>query len=145
MGELFKAGQKPWNWKGDPITDSRGYVLIFVGKDHHLADVRGYAYKHRLVAEEKLGRRLLPGEEVHHGDDNPSNNDPGNLIPAANHAEHALLHRASGKTLRMPGEDNPIIQCACGCGETFLKYDGEGRPRHYVKDFHGGKIWAKRK
>ena len=140
-----KRGLKPWNWKGEPIVEPRGYVLVFVGKDHHLADIRGYAYEHRLVAEKKLGRRLLPEEEVHHDNDNPSNNDPSNLIPAANHAEHALLHRRSGAALRMPGEDNPIIQCACGCGVTFPKYDGQGRPRRYVKDFHGGKIWAKRK
>lgn len=61
------------------MVDPRGYVLIFVGKDHHLADVRGYAYEHRLVAETMLGRRLLPEEIVHHRDENKGNNDQRNL------------------------------------------------------------------
>lgn len=48
------------------VVDPRGYVLVYVGKKHHLADVRGYAYQHRLEAEKQLGRRLRKGEEVHH-------------------------------------------------------------------------------
>ena len=48
------------NFKGGAITDPRGYKLVFVGKKHHLADVRGYAYEHRLLAEKKLGRNDLP-------------------------------------------------------------------------------------
>lgn len=80
------------NWKGGRSIASNGYVLIKVGTGHHLADVRGYAYEHRLVAERKLGRRLL----------------------------------------RMPGEPNPTIACACGCGESFAKFDAHGRPRRFV-------------
>jgi hypothetical protein len=41
---------KSANWKGGKTVTSRGYVLVWVGKDHPLADVRGYAYEHRLVA-----------------------------------------------------------------------------------------------
>ena len=33
----------------------------------------------RIVMEEKLGRKLLPDEQVHHKDKNPLNNDPDNL------------------------------------------------------------------
>lgn len=43
-------------WKGGRSIASNGYVLVRVGKKHHLADVRGYAYEHRIVAEQKLGR-----------------------------------------------------------------------------------------
>lgn len=55
------------NYKGGSIA-SNGYKLIFVGKQHHLADIRGYAYEHRINAEKKIGRRLRPGEQVHHLD-----------------------------------------------------------------------------
>jgi hypothetical protein len=27
---------------------------------------------------------------------------------------------------------NPIILCACGCGNTLLKYDKRGRPRKFL-------------
>lgn len=61
------------------IVDPRGYVLVRVGREHHLADVRGYAYEHRLVMETKLGRKLAGDELVHHIDENKGNNDPSNL------------------------------------------------------------------
>jgi hypothetical protein len=96
-----------------------------------LADVRGYAYEHRLKAEKQLRRPLREGEEVHHDDENKSNNDPQNLIVAASHAEHALFHRKRAD-LRFPGEGNPTIECACGCGEIFLRFDDDGRPRSYL-------------
>ena len=33
---------------------------------------------------------------------------------------------------RKPGESNPTIECACGCGDTFLKYSKRGLPRRYI-------------
>ena len=120
------------NWKGGRTVDPRGYVLIKVGFDHHLADVRGYAYEHRLVAEKKLGRRLRKGEEVHHRDENRSNNKPNNLIAVKNHHEHAVHHRTPGRRLRNPGERNTVVKCQCGCGQRFYKFDDAGRPRRYV-------------
>lgn len=127
-----RKGTKPWNWKGEPVIDPRGYVLIFVGKDHPLADCRGYAYEHRLKAEAKLGRPLRGKEEVHHDDENKSNNDPGNLIVAKDGREHRFLHRRPGSRLQRPDEDNSIVNCKCGCGAEFLKFDACGRPRDYV-------------
>lgn len=59
----------------------------------------GKAYKktkqrhtHRVVAEQKIGRLLLPGEVVHHIDGNKLNNDPSNLEVLSSQAEHARLH-----------------------------------------------------
>src|SRR4051812_41815968 len=43
------------NWRGGRSIASNGYIIVRVGVGHHLADVRGYAYEHRLVAEQKLG------------------------------------------------------------------------------------------
>jgi hypothetical protein len=58
--------EKNPNWRGGKHIAPNGYVKVYVGTAHHLADGKGYAYEHRLVAEEKLGRLLLPGEIVHH-------------------------------------------------------------------------------
>lgn len=47
---------------------------------------------HRVVAEEKLGRPLEPGEVVHHKDGNKRNNDPDNLEIFPSQSEHAKEH-----------------------------------------------------
>lgn len=57
---------------------------------------KGYAKyygrkEHRVVAERKIGRRLQPGEIVHHIDGNPRNNAPENL-QVMTQAEHTRLH-----------------------------------------------------
>ena len=53
-------------------------------------------HKHRIVAENKLGRALKKGEIVHHLDGDKHNNDPDNLRIFVNQAEHARYH-FSGK------------------------------------------------
>lgn len=119
-------------WKGGRTVTSHGYVLVRVGKGHHLADVRGYAYEHRIVAEKKIGRRLRPGEEVHHINGVRSDNRPENVKVTANTAEHFVHHRKPGSNKRLPGEPNPTVECECGCGETFPLYDTHNRPRRFV-------------
>lgn len=131
MGVVYSGPRNP-NWRGGRSIASNGYVLIRVGVGHHLADVRGYAYEHRLVAEKKIGRRLRKGEQVHHKDENKQNNDPRNLEVAPSRWHHAVKHRKNGHKLRLPEQDNPTIVCACGCGETFRKFDRSGRPRSLV-------------
>lgn len=76
-----------WHIKPD------GYVMLrMVG--HHLANKQGYVREHRLVMEQKIGRRLKPGEVVHHIDGNRSNNDPDNLELFASNGEHLRVSRA---------------------------------------------------
>jgi len=127
-----RTGPNNPNWKGGRIVEPRGYVLVRVGVGHHLADCRGYAYEHRIIAERNLGRRLRSGEEAHHDDNNPGNNEPGNIKPCRNHAEHALFHRKTGKRHRVPGERNPTVMCACGCRGTFRRFDWQGRRRYFI-------------
>lgn len=67
-----------------------GYVYIYA-PEHPEANTRGYVYEHRVVAEQKIGRRLLKNEVVHHKDEVRSNNDPDNL-EVMDKGEHARLH-----------------------------------------------------
>lgn len=125
-------------WKGGRSIASNGYILIRVGKEHHLADVRGYAYEHRIVAEHTLGRPLRLDEEVHHINGDKQDNRAENIQVNESRAHHFVAHRRSGKALRLPSEPNPIVACACGCMAEFKKYDGQGRPRCFVSGHNIG-------
>lgn len=130
MGRIRK-GEDNHMWKGGRTVTEHGYVLLRVGTDHHLADVRGYAYEHRVVGETVLGRRLTADEVVHHRNHNRQDNRPENLIVMTK-AWHGVEHRTAGKRRRMPGEPNNPVPCECGCGAVFLRFDTGGRPRRFI-------------
>jgi hypothetical protein len=62
-------------------------------------------YIHRLLAEKYIGRKLLPGEEVHHLDFNHLNNHQENIF-VITREEHSALH-ASRKAR---GQDGKFIK-----------------------------------
>lgn len=138
------ALERNTNWKGGRTLASSGYVLV-KRPGHPMADSRGYVYEHRLLAAETLGRPLLTTEQVHHRDGDRMNNSPENLEVVESLPIHRVRHRRRSD-LRLPGQDNPVIRCACGCGETLPKFDTQRRPRKYLpshnlrtRDAHG---WA---
>lgn len=53
-------------------------------------------HEHRVVAERMIGRKLKPGEIVHHIDHNKHNNSPSNL-QIMTQADHARLHFSKHK------------------------------------------------
>jgi predicted Rossmann fold nucleotide-binding protein DprA/Smf involved in DNA uptake len=128
MGDQY--GPNNPNWKGGRTVASNGYVLI-KDRDNPMADVRGYVYEHRRVIADEIGRPLTSTEQVHHEDQIKVNNAVENLELCASIAHHRLRHRRRND-LRMPGEPNPTVACACGCGREFDRYDSSGRPRQFL-------------
>lgn len=53
-------------------------------------------HTHRIIAARNLGRKLLPGEVVHHIDGNKRNNNPKNLMVFSSQADHAKWHKEHG-------------------------------------------------
>lgn len=131
-----QTGERNPNWRGGRVVDPRGYVLLRM-PDHPRADVRGYVYEHIIVAEQKYGRAILPTEEVHHRDEDKGNNDPSNLIVAECKSEHQQRYHRKRLDLQPFGDPNPIVECACGCGSTFAKYDTSRRPRRFISGHNG--------
>lgn len=80
-------------WKGGKITKKNGYVYIYIGKDHPMAEKNGYVREHRLVMAQALGRMLTSDECVHHKNERKNDNRFANLslcsrpIHSFNHAE----------------------------------------------------------
>lgn len=84
-------GENNARWNNGRYRTSQGYIGIAVPEGHHLRQAHGYAYEHQLVMERKLGRRLEPGEHVHHMNHVRDDNRPENL-EVVSIEEHALLH-----------------------------------------------------
>lgn len=118
-------------WKGGRTLASNGYIKIKVGSDHHLAHANGYAYEHRLVAEQMLGRRLGKREKVHHRNKIKTDNRPRNLKVFDRQKSHMEAHHPLSIRRKLD-EINPSIVCACGCRSRLLKYDKSGRPRLFI-------------
>lgn len=101
------SGPRSPRWR-DGTTRDRLRVLWHLPW-HPRADRKGYVPRAIIVAELKLGRPLLPGEVVHHDDEDPSNDHPDNLVVLPSQAEHALLH---GR--RRPAERMAAMRAAKG-------------------------------
>ena len=88
-------------------TAKDGRKRIVIKKDDGSITSKSYP---RLVMEQKLGRPLLPEEDVHHKDENPLNNNIDNLEIII-HGEHQRMH--STKYF------NTLELCQI-CGQSFI-------------------------
>lgn len=65
-----KRGSQNPSWKGGRLTDKRGYICVRLHPDDFFYPMaknnKGYAYEHRLIMAQHLGRCLQPWEIVHH-------------------------------------------------------------------------------
>lgn len=78
-------------WKTGRRIDDDGYVRTYA-TDHPWPRASGYVFEHVRVMELSIGRKLLPGETVHHKDMDKQNNELPNL-EIMERGEHSSLHR----------------------------------------------------
>ena len=93
-------GEQCGRWNNGKLYTSDGYVLVRVPKDHPLHVANGYAFEHRMVISENIGRWLKANEHVHHINGVKDDNRSENLIVLTK-AEHNIIHmtgRIDGKT-----------------------------------------------
>jgi len=87
-----------------------------------------YTYEHILQAERKLGRKLKPGETVHHIDEDKKNNSIDNLMVFSSNAEHTAFHKSKGNGVLVKSDDgsycylaNPPLRRCKYCGRSFYR------------------------
>ena len=93
----LRNGGSHWKGKGNPKWKEgkrihNGYIQLYM-KGHHLADSIGYVAEHRLVMEEKLGRKLKKEELVHHINGKRDDNRPENLMLTMRNSHLQRLHK----------------------------------------------------
>lgn len=89
------SGKQNGNWNGG-VRWIKGYKHIKM-PDHHLARQDGYVPEHRLIMEQKLGRKLKQTEVVNHIDHNIRNNNESNLEVYEDNAQHMKMHTKTFK------------------------------------------------
>jgi len=95
MREAINVGIRRAAGKAKGIgTTSKGYLRYTATTRPHYDRL-----VHVVVMEEHLGRRLLPGEVVHHIDQNKQNNELSNLQLMSS-AAHTALHRRLEKEMK---------------------------------------------
>jgi hypothetical protein len=90
---LQPNGENAHRWKGGVYKNQDRRTLIYNPDHPRTAENNSYVFQSILIAEKALGKFLPPKSEIHHFDNNPSNDDPSNLVICENRRYHFLLHR----------------------------------------------------
>lgn len=90
--------------------------------------------EHRVIAELALGKELPRGIEVHHVDEDPTNNSNINLVICPSRSYHCILHRR--KRAIDAGQPAHKVRCS-SCNDWFTVGEMNGnRPAGWCKECH---------
>lgn len=108
------TGARNFSFAGGRRIDQDGYVFVTAPVDHPYAKtLKGKKipriFEHRLVAEKKIGRYLLPTEVVDHIDSITIHNHPDNLRVFASNSDH-LKATISGKVPQWTEEGIEVLK-----------------------------------
>lgn len=92
------------------ICKGGGYKYCRTIPPHPKRNAKGLYPLHRVLMENKLGRLLEPGEEVHHGDEDKSNDVLDNL-DVLTKSDHAKLHHPALEKVQLKCSwcDGPMV------------------------------------
>jgi len=119
----FSGANNP-RWKGGIKIHAYGYILV-ASPNHPHKDKQGYVRKHRLVMEEHLGRLLESTEDIHHINEDKTDNRIENLELFQSRSEHIKkYHTTAGEKTRFRRGQIPhnkyLTERHCkSCNELF--------------------------
>ena len=97
--------------------------------EHPRADSRGYVRRSLLIAEQKIGRALKPGEIVHHKNQQRDDDRPENLEVLESQALHIAHHNHSiRRAKKLTAADVREIKNAMALPRAKRSRDGEVGP-----------------
>jgi len=85
----FLKGKNNYAWKGG--RSKSGEYIYVKSANHPLKNKGGYVFEHRLVMEKHLGRYLERNEQVHHINQNKSDNRIENLELVLQNAHFGIV------------------------------------------------------
>lgn len=124
-------------WKGGRTSSGHGYIRAHVPA-HPRAGKKGYVYEHVLVVEKALGHYLPKTADIHHVDEDGTNNAPANLVACQDRGYHKLIHQRQ-RALKECG--NPDAARCYYCQsyerqESILTLDRPRNGKVYARTFH---------
>jgi len=103
-----QTGSKNPAWKGGRTIATGGYVWVRK-LNHPYKNKQGYVPEHRLVMEEEIGRYLNPNEQVHHLNENKTDNRIENLR-IVSPQEHAEIHWKTPEKRKIQSEHMKLVR-----------------------------------